>query len=181
MKIYTKTGDNGTTGLIGGTRVPKNDKRLEAYGTVDELNSYIGLLSTYELKEDDRQFLAEIQNKLFSIGSYLATDVSKTSFNSSLLITADDVHNIENQIDRLSEELPQLKNFILPGGTQAAAICHICRTVSRRTERRIYDIGTISEVDNHIYEYINRLSDYFFVLSRYINYNSDIEEICWKK
>jgi len=181
MKIYTKTGDNGTTGLIGGTRVPKNDKRLEAYGTVDELNSYIVLLTTYTLSDENIIFLREIQNKLFSIGSYLATDISKTTINSSSFLTEADVLKIEHEIDRLNENLPPLSNFILPGGTQPGAICHICRTVSRRAERKIFDVGSTYHVDIHIYEFINRLSDYFFVLSRYINIITHTEEIFWKK
>ncbi len=181
MKIYTKTGDNGTTGLIGGTRVTKNDIRLEAYGTVDELNSYIGLLNTYTLEEENKHFLYNIQNKLFSVGSYLATDTSKTAINSVSFLKETDIKNIENEIDRLNESLPPLSNFILPGGTQAAAICHVCRTVSRRAERKIYDVKSAYNVDMHILEYVNRLSDYFFVLSRYINISADLKEICWKK
>lgn len=181
MKIYTKTGDNGTTGLIGGTRVSKNDIRLEAYGTIDELNSFIGLLNTYSFEVENKDFLYEIQNKLFSIGSYLATDTSKTDINAASFLSEKDVINIENEIDRLDEKLPLLKNFILPGGTQAGAICHICRTVSRRAERNIYTVNFVYNVDNHIFEYINRLSDYFFVLSRYINISTDMKEICWKK
>ncbi|MDO9152116.1 MAG: cob(I)yrinic acid a,c-diamide adenosyltransferase [Paludibacter sp.] len=181
MKIYTKTGDKGTTGLIGGTRIPKNDIRLEAYGTVDELNSFIGLLKTFSLQNAEENFLFEIQNKLFSIGSYLATDTSKTSLDSSLFLTEQDVISIENEIDRLNEKLPPLSNFILPGGTQSAAVCHICRTVSRRAERRIFDVSNLYSVDNHIYMYVNRLSDYFFVLSRYINITNETKEIYWKK
>jgi len=181
MKIYTKTGDKGTTGLIGGTRVAKNDIRLEAYGTVDELNSFIGLLNTYIFEEENKVFLYGIQNKLFSIGSYLATDTSKTEINTASYLRDTDVLNIENEIDRLNEKLPNLTNFILPAGSQAGTLCHICRTVSRRAERRIYEVNTIYNVDNHIFEYINRLSDYFFVFSRYINFSTEMKEICWKK
>ena len=181
MKIYTKTGDKGTTGLIGGTRVAKNDIRLEAYGTIDELNSFIGLLNTYIFEEENKNFLYEIQNKLFSIGSYLATDTSKAEINTASYLSDTDVLNIENEIDRLNEKLPNLTNFILPAGSQAGTLCHICRTVSRRAERRIYDVNAIYNVDNHIFEYINRLSDYFFVFSRYINISTEMKEICWKK
>ena len=181
MKIYTKAGDKGTTGLIGGTIVAKNDIRLEAYGTVDELNSFIGLLITFLYEEEIKTFLYGIQNKLFSIGSYLATDTSKTEINAASYLTETDVLNIENEIDRLNEKLPFLNNFILPGGSQAGALCHICRTVSRRAERRIHEAKTIYHVDNHIFEYANRISDYFFVLSRYINISTEMKEICWKK
>lgn len=181
MKIYTKSGDKGTTGLIGGTRVPKNDIRLEAYGTVDELNSFIGLLITYPLDETNKVFLSEIQNKLFSIGSYLATDTSKTDINAASFLKETDITHIENEIDRLNVNLPLLQNFILPGGSQAGAVSHICRTVSRRAERNIYNVKSMYDVDIHIFEYINRLSDYFFVLSRYINISVDAKEICWKK
>lgn len=181
MKIYTKTGDQGMTGLVGGTRVQKNDVRIEAYGTVDELNSLIGWLASYELMQFESEFLGEIQHLLFSIGSNLATDQTKIALSSASIITDDDILKIENQIDRLGENLPELRAFILPGGTPEGSLCHVCRTVSRRAERRILDINNDYEIDNQIIKYINRLSDYFFVLSRYVTIRKGGKEILWKK
>jgi len=181
MKIYTKTGDQGMTGLVGGTRVQKNDVRIEAYGTVDELNSLIGWLASYEFMEFESEFLSEIQHLLFAIGSNLATDRTKIALNSASIISDDDILKIENEIDRLGENLPELRAFILPGGTPEGSLCHVCRTVSRRAERRILDIGNDYSVDNQIIKYINRLSDYFFVLSRYVTIHKGGKEILWKK
>jgi len=181
MKLYTKTGDNGQTGLIGGTRVPKNDVRLEAYGTVDELNSFIGLLTTCSIHEDEILILRYIQNKLFAIGSQLATDTTKVELNSASILDESSVLLIENEIDRLDEKLPELTSFILPGGSQAAAFCHICRTITRRAERRLFDMSSVYCVDSKVFVFFNRLSDYFFVLSRFLNFNSGCEEIYWKK
>lgn len=181
MKIYTKTGDQGMTGLIGGTRVQKNDVRIEAYGTVDELNSLVGWLASYELMKFESEFLGKIQHLLFAIGSNLATDQTKIALNSASIISEEDILGIENEIDRLGENLPELRAFILPGGTQEGSLCHVCRTVSRRAERRILDISRDYDVDNQIIKYINRLSDYFFVLSRYVTIRKGGEEILWKK
>jgi cob(I)alamin adenosyltransferase len=181
MKLYTKTGDKGQTGLIGGTRVDKNDVRLEAYGTIDELNSFIGLLTTYPISEKEVLFLRYIQHKLFTIGSYLATDTSKVSLNRASLLDETNIFNIEQEIDRLDAELPELNSFILPGGSQSGALCHICRTVARRAERRLFDVNEIYNVDSQILVFMNRLSDYFFILSRYLTLHSDCEEIYWKK
>lgn len=180
MKLYTKTGDKGQTGLIGGTRVPKNDVRLEAYGTIDELNSYIGLLTTYQILESEIQFLRFIQNKLFTIGSHLATDTSKVSLHKASVLDDESISLIEKEIDRLDESLPELSSFVLPGGSQPGALCHICRTVARRTERRLFDMNELHSVDSHILIFINRLSDYFFILSRFLILGSDCEEIYWK-
>jgi len=181
MKIYTKTGDDGLTGLIGGTRVPKNDLRIEAYGTVDELNSFIGLLSSYPLLEEELEYLEKIQHRLFAVGSHLATDREKTAIDTASIISDEDISELESSIDRLNENLPALKAFILPGGSAEGSVCHVCRTVSRRAERRIMDVSQIYNIDKQIIIYINRLSDYFFVLSRFITLKKGNKEILWKK
>jgi cob(I)alamin adenosyltransferase len=137
MKLYTKTGDKGQTGLIGGTRVSKNDIRIEAYGTVDELNSFIGLLTVQQIPDAERVFLRYIQNQLFVIGSHLATDQSKTTLHKASVLTENDIRAIENEIDRIDQLLPALSSFVLPGGSQTGALSHICRTITRRAERRI--------------------------------------------
>jgi len=180
MKLYTKTGDKGETGLIGGTRVPKTDIRIEAYGTVDELNSFVGLLTTYEIPTDVLSFLRTIQNNLFMVGSNLATDQTKTSLNAESILKPETIEQIELEIDKMDASLPPLNSFVLPGGSQTGALCHICRTITRRAERRIYDTDTIYSVDNLIFIYFNRLSDYFFALSRYLTVFSGCEEIYWK-
>jgi len=181
MKLYTKTGDKGQTGLIGGTRVAKNDVRLEAYGTVDELNSFIGLLTTYSIPEKEKLFLRLIQNRLFTVGSHLATDTSKIELNQASILSEDDITQIELEIDRIDEFLPALTSFILPGGSQSGALCHVCRTVSRRAERRMFDMNELYAVDSKILIYFNRLSDYFFALSRFLTIENGGEEICWKR
>lgn len=181
MKIYTKTGDKGTTGLIGGTRVSKSDIRIEAYGTVDELNSQIGILTTYEIGLDCISTLREIQHKLFRLGAHLATDREKAEYVTASIITNEDISFIENEMDRMEALLPELTNFILPGGHRAAAIAHVCRTVSRRAERRIIEMASFYQIENESIIYINRMSDYFFVLSRLINIRHEMKEILWKK
>lgn len=181
MKIYTKTGDKGETSLIGGTRVWKNNPRIEAYGTIDELNSYVGLLTTYPLQKDDIEFLQQIQHKLFSIGSYLATDLNHTDLKAASILTEEDVISLEKAIDRMDATLPELKNFVLPGGSAAAATAHICRTITRRAERRMLDLINLNiDIADLILQYINRLSDYFFTLSRYIVVGEGNKEFLWK-
>lgn len=176
-KIYTKTGDDGTTGLFGGARLPKHNIRIEAYGTVDELNSQIGWLIS--LVEDPAliQFLQNIQSRLFTVGSNLASDPSKE------MITPDleeaDILLLENAIDQMQTELPELKHFILPGGNEAISAAHVVRTVCRRAERRCVALAYDSAVESIIILYLNRLSDYFFVLARWIGYKAGIEEIKW--
>lgn len=181
MKVYTKTGDSGKTGLIGGTRVAKHDVRLEGYGTVDELNSYIGLLSTFEeVNAENIQFLRFVQNKLFSVGAHLATDRGRVGLQQASLLTDEHVSIIEAEIDRLDAILPPLTNFVLPGGTQASAVCHVCRTVARRAERCVCALMEDYPVDNQVLVFLNRLSDYFFVFSRYLVNISGCQEIYWK-
>ena len=167
--VYTKTGDLGTTGLIGGTRVPKTHIRLEAYGTIDELNSNIGLLITYLNDERDRTFLQKVQNKLFAVGSHLATDQEKVQLNKVSVIIPDDVEQIEHEIDAADEILPPLHSFILPGGATGAAVAHICRTVCRRAERRILALSETCTISSDLLAYVNRLSDF----------NEGKEEIFW--
>jgi cob(I)alamin adenosyltransferase len=180
MKLYTKAGDKGQTGLIGGTRVPKNDIRIEAYGTVDELNSFIGMLTTYPIKKEDISFLRIIQHNLFTVGSYLATDTSIVSLQQASILKIDSIELIEKEIDRIDAMLPALNSFILPGGSQTGALSHICRTITRRAERRLFDVNEFYSIDNQIIIYFNRLSDYFFALSRYFTLENEGEEISWK-
>lgn len=180
--VYTKTGDKGMTSLVGGVRVSKTHPRLEAYGTVDELNSQIGLLITYVNDEADREILFEIQRKLFSVGSYLATDQDHKELRPQSIIHLEDVEALEHVIDNIDAVLPPLRLFILPGGSQGAAVCHICRTVCRRAERRILELEeTGVEIDNNLMSYMNRLSDYLFVFSRKLNNSEGGTEIIWQK
>ena len=179
--IYTKTGDNGTTSLVGGVRVSKTHVRLEAYGTIDELNSGIGMLVSIIEINEDKELLQFVQHKLFSLGSYLATDTNQTKLNIASNIGEEDVFKIENSIDSIDAQLPQLKGFILPGGTCAAAVAHVCRTVCRRTERCILALAETTEIDRVIIEYVNRLSDYFYVLARKLNFMAGVDEILWQK
>ncbi|WP_455593472.1 cob(I)yrinic acid a,c-diamide adenosyltransferase [Bacteroides sp.] len=177
--VYTKTGDQGTTGLVGGTRVPKTHIRLEAYGTVDELNSNLGVLISYLTEERDYNFLLGVQHKLFSIGSHLATDQEKIKLHDVSIITAADVENIEHEIDVMDDILPPLHSFVLPGGSRASAFCHVCRTICRRAERRILALSADYPISPELLAYVNRLSDYLFVLSRKINFNEGKDEIFW--
>ena len=177
MKIYTKTGDDGTTGLFGGDRVSKDNARIEAYGTVDELNSNIGYLrSTIHTAEFDA-FLEFVQTKLFTIGSQLATpDPSKLSVKP---ISDEDVNRVEAEIDAANAMVEPLQTFILPGGGQSSAFCQIVRTVCRRAERRVVSFAQQSEVAYEIMHFLNRLSDYFFVLARVLNKLEGKADIPW--
>ena len=180
-KIYTKTGDKGTTTLLGGTKVSKDDWRLEAYGTIDELNSFIGLLSI-ELIGNVRFFdksltqLEKIQNTLFTIGSLLSYDSLGRDRMELKQITEDEIKELEIWIDEMNETLPELKNFIIPGGSDESALCHVCRTISRRAERRC--VAAIQYP--LILIYFNRLSDYFFVLARFATHQYGYSETIWK-
>jgi cob(I)alamin adenosyltransferase len=179
MKIYTKKGDTGTTQLIGGTRVQKHHIRIEAYGTVDELNSNIGLLADLlnDLKEE-KKMLRVIQDKLFTLGSLLAADPEKNKMKLPT-IKSTDVEALENAIDAMDEQLPAMTHFVLPGGHQAVSQAHISRCVCRRAERMITHLNEIAEVDAIIIQYLNRLSDYLFTLSRFIAKHFNAEEIKW--
>ena len=158
MKVYTKTGDAGTTSLVGGKRVPKDCARLESYGTIDELNAQVGLLLTYVSEPVDRETLIGIQNNLFVIGAQLATEAPQVP---SVIITLDDVTKLEQSIDAASEGLPKWRGFTLPGGCRSAALAHVCRTICRRAERRILALNSSEEVAPELLAYVNRLSDYF--------------------
>lgn len=178
--IYTRTGDKGTTALVGGRRVSKTHVRLEAYGTVDELNSQLGLLHTY-LVEEDRKVILWIQNKLFSVGSYLATDQENTTLRMESRIGSEDIERLEHLIDEIDGQLPPLKAFVIPGGARASAVCQVCRTVCRRAERRILSMSETCLVEELVIAFMNRLSDYLFVLSRKLNILADVDEIYWDK
>lgn len=179
FKVYTKTGDSGTTGLIGGTRVPKHHLRLEAYGTVDELNSYIGLIRSHEIEPKSKEMLLVIQNKLFLIGSRLATDESKSDLKQKLPIEEEDILLLEKEMDRMDESLPELNNFVLPGGSMANGFCHVARTVCRRAERRANQLANEIDINPLLLKYLNRLSDYLFVLSRKVLLDVGEDEIKW--
>ena len=180
MKIYTKTGDQGQTSLIGGQKVSKSDLKIEAYGTVDELNSFIGLLRDQEInqKEELQNLLQEVQDNLFVIGSILATVPGYTKFKLPEITDAH-VLRLEEAIDQMEAHLPELKYFVLPGGHQSVSIAHVCRTVTRRAERNIIRLGQVEEVNPIIIKFVNRLSDYFFVLSRKMGQELDAPEIKW--
>ncbi len=179
MKIYTRTGDDGTTGLIGGTRVKKYNIRLEAYGTVDELNSYIGVVRSLQSDENADHVLEKIQNKLFVIGAHLATDDTITLIKKQMPVGETDILMLEQEMDEMNELLPELRNFILPGGCQASSFCHVARTVCRRAERLIVELSDKAEVESDLIIYMNRLSDYLFVLSRKVSNDLKAPEILW--
>lgn len=178
MKIYTKTGDDGTTGLIGGDRILKNHIRIESYGTVDELNSWIGVLCSNITDEYTTSDLRFIQDRLFTVGSNLAMG-EKSQFKVPS-VEENDILGLEKLIDKMNETLPELKNFILPGGSQVVSFCHVARTVCRRAERQVISLSQIEELDDLYVKYLNRLSDYLFVLSRFLAFNKGEEEIIWK-
>jgi cob(I)alamin adenosyltransferase len=180
-KIYTKTGDLGRTSLIGGTKVPKSDIRIDSYGTVDELNSFIGLVSDQVLQDSLKSMLKEIQDRLFTIGSSLACDPEKEPLMRIPDLREEDIRLLENEMDKMNESLPPMRNFILPGGHVAVSTAHICRCVCRRAERLCVKIKETGDfIDPLVIKYLNRLSDYLFVLARYIGHLFKVEEITWK-
>lgn len=178
MKIYTKTGDGGFTSLIGGTRVPKYHLRIESYGTVDELNSYIGLIRSQEIDEKDNLTLKEIQDRLFTIGALLAADPEKSKMKIPDL-HLQDVELLEQEMDRIEVILPPLKHFILPGGSNAVSFCHLARCICRRAERITIELSENSFVDEKVKIYLNRLSDYLFMLARKIGFDQNTAENIW--
>jgi len=178
FKIYTKTGDQGETSLFGGKRLPKSHLRIDAYGTVDELNSYLGLLRDKVQEERLRDLLKNIQDRLFTIGSNLASDPDKDMIVPD--VKGSDIEVLEQEIDRMNDTLPELKNFILPGGHATISTCHIARCVCRRAERLVVALEQESRVDNILIQYLNRLSDYLFVLARYLGHQLEVEEVVWK-
>jgi len=179
MKIYTKTGDKGMTALFGGKRVPKHDVRIEAYGTVDELNSYIGLIRDQKIDKTSFRILLEIQDRLFTLGSILATEPGNDKVKIPQLVE-EDVFFLEKEIDKMNETLPEMKSFVLPGGHQTVSFCHITRCVCRRAERLVTQLSEKEQVDSISIIYLNRLSDYIFVLSRKFSQDLNVEEIPWK-
>lgn len=178
MKIYTKKGDTGTTGLLGGTRVAKHDHRIDTYGTLDELNAHLGMLRDYDEVDEFQQIIIEIQENLFTLGSQLAADPYHNKFELPN-ISDNAVGRLEVQIDLMDEKLPELKNFILPGGHKAISQCHICRTVCRRAERMASALSEASKVDPMVIQYLNRLSDYLFTLARMLGQKTGAEETPW--
>ncbi len=180
MKVYTKTGDAGKTSLLGGSKVSKTDPRIEAYGTVDELNSFVGTCRSAEgMSNKVNQELVLIQKHLFELGSELSVDPENPPSFSFDVVEEVDVEYLEKAIDRMDESLAELKNFILPGGKAAASAAHVCRTVCRRAERRTAELFVHGQTRPVVLRYLNRLSDYFFVLARYINHNAGEEETIW--
>jgi cob(I)alamin adenosyltransferase len=179
MKIYTKTGDQGTTSLFGGKRVSKSDLRIEAYGTVDELNSYIGLLRDQEVNKKFSGVLVEIQDRLFTIGSILATEPSNVKVKIPLLQEADIIF-LEQEIDEMDSQLPAMKSFVLPGGHPSVSFGHVTRTVCRRAERLVIALDQQEKVNTLTIKYLNRLSDYLFVLCRMMSQELGVEETPWK-
>lgn len=179
FKIYTKTGDTGQTSLIGGTRVPKFHNRIEAYGTLDELNSFVGLIRDQQIDNHLQQILIEIQDRIFTCETMLAIDPEKAPLRKLPEIDESDIVLLEKEIDRMNEELPPLSNFILPGGHQAVSFCHVARTVCRRAERATLRLSQQSVVNPLIIKYLNRLSDYLFVLSRKLSKDFNAVETRW--
>jgi cob(I)alamin adenosyltransferase len=185
MKIYTKTGDKGTTALFGGTRVAKHHIRIESYGTVDELNSHIGLIRDQEIDARSKETLIHIQDRLFTLGAILATDPEKTLLKSGKerlnipKIIEDDILLLEREMDVMNESLPPMTHFVLPGGHTTVSYCHIARCVCRRAERLATLLNEQEPTDEQVLKYLNRLSDYLFVLARKLTYHLKAEEILW--
>jgi cob(I)alamin adenosyltransferase len=185
MKIYTKTGDKGTTALIGGTRVPKHHIRIETYGTIDELNSYLGLLRDQNIEEHYKQILIDIQKNLFTIGADLATDPDKVILKNGKnrlnipKISSEDIKILEQEIDSMNDTLSPMTHFVLPGGHQTVSFCHIARCVCRRGERLATALNDFQPLEPLTLSYLNRLSDYLFVLARKLTYDMKATEIKW--
>ena len=185
MKIYTKTGDKGTTSLFGGTRVAKHHIRIESYGTVDELNAHIGLVKDQKTDAHTRDILNRIQDRLFTIGSTLATEPEKATLKSGKerlgipKISEEDILLLEKEMDQMNEALLEMTHFVLPGGHQSVSFCHIARCVCRRAERMATALYEISPFDEMVLKYLNRLSDYLFVLARKLSKDLNAEEIQW--
>ena len=185
MKVYTKTGDTGTTALFGGTRVPKHHIRIESYGTVDELNSHIGLIRDQEINPLYKNVLIEVQDRLFTVGAILATPPEKEVLKNgqkrlqNLGILETDIEFLENEIDTMENSLPPMTHFVLPGGHTTVSYCHIARCVCRRAERLATHLNEIEVIDEMVLTYLNRLSDYLFVLARKLSFDLHAEEVKW--
>lgn len=178
-KVYTRTGDKGLTSLVGGVRINKADVRIEAYGTVDELNAQLGLLAAYMPEGDDKAVVERVQGNLFNVGTHLATDQSRTPLYDSAKLREGEVALLEREIDAIMAMLPERQGFVLPGGTVAASQAHVCRTVCRRAERCVVALAEGAEVGQDIQQYINRLSDYLFVLAKKLNFIAGQCEKTW--
>lgn len=185
MKIYTKTGDKGTTALFGGTRVPKHHLRIESYGTVDELNSYIGLIKDQAIDNDTKNALIKVQHDLFTLGAMLATPPEKETLKSGKerlnipKVTESSIQFLEDEMDFMNTKLPQMTHFILPGGHTTVSFCHIARCVCRRAERLSVSLSEEEEINSDVLKYLNRLSDYLFVLARKLSQDLSAEEVKW--
>ena len=179
-RVYTRTGDKGETSLVGGVRIKKSDIRLEAYGTVDELSAHLGLLVSMMTEGEERDFIIRVQNNLFNVCTHLATDQSQTPLYPSAHLADGEIEAMEQRIDKLNGALPERQGFILPGGTTAAAQAHVCRTVCRRAERRIAALAEVATIAPEMQQYVNRLSDYLFILAKIINFNEGKSEIIWE-
>ena len=178
-KVYTRTGDKGETSIVGGIRMKKSSERLEAYGTVDELSAHLGLLAAMLPDGEHKSMIIRIQRNLFNVCTNLATDQSQTPLYDSAHLPEGEIELLEQEVDKMMSLLPERHGFILPGGTQAAAQAHVCRTVCRRAERRIVALAELTPVSPETQCYINRLSDYLFVLAKKINFNANVSEIIW--
>lgn len=185
MKIYTKTGDKGTTALFGGTRVPKHHMRIESYGTVDELNSHLGLIRDQNIHQHYKDLIIKIQNKLFTVGAILATDPEKAVLKNGKerlnieKISPKDIELLEMEIDTMNDALPPITHFVLPGGHQTVSFCHIARCVCRRAERLATALNDLEPLEANALTYLNRLSDYLFVLARKLSHDLQANEIKW--
>jgi len=180
MKIYTKRGDGGETSLFNGKKVRKSDTRVEAYGTIDELNSYIGTISSFELPEKDKAILQKINQMLFITGTDLATPIGSNLPKNFERVSEEQIKFLENAIDDYSSQLPELKNFILPGGCFESGFIHIARTVCRRAERKVVELEENEPINHNLVVFLNRLSDFLFVFARYYNKLKGIEDLIWK-
>ncbi|MEM5564611.1 cob(I)yrinic acid a,c-diamide adenosyltransferase [Psychroserpens sp. AS72] len=185
MKIYTKTGDKGTTALFGGTRVPKHHIRIDSYGTVDELNSHLGLIRDQEINNHYKDVLIDVQDRLFTVGAILATDPEKATLKNGKdrlnipKISEEDIERLEKEMDTMNESLPEMTHFVLPGGHQTVSFCHIARCVCRRAERLASALNDIEPFQPESLKYLNRLSDYLFVLARKLSYDLQADEVKW--
>ncbi|MFT5628800.1 MAG: cob(I)alamin adenosyltransferase [Dokdonia sp.] len=185
MKIYTKTGDKGTTALFGGTRVPKHHIRIDSYGTVDELNSHLGLIRDQEINNHYKAVLIDIQDRLFTVGAILATDPEKATLKNGKdrlnipKISEEDIEKLEHEMDSMNASLPEMTHFVLPGGHQTVSFCHIARCVCRRAERLASALNELEPFQPESLKYLNRLSDYLFVLARKLSYDLQADEVKW--
>ena len=179
-KVYTRTGDQGETSLVGGVRIKKSHIRLEAYGTVDELSAHLGMLVAMMKNGEEREFVIRVQNNLFNVCTHLATDQSQTPLYPSAHLADGEIAALEQRIDNLMKQLPERQGFVLPGGVPAACQAHICRTVCRRAERRIAALAEEAQIAPEMQQFVNRLSVYLFVLAKIINFNEGKSEIVWQ-